>query len=172
MDGPVPLLLTLLRYHRIITANSMYRHPTLERIEHSKQVAVATFLDMGYSYNKIAKCLSIGKHTIAKIKAEIPSNSLEVEQCKKVMIAKSYSVSNRAINRISDEKLDACSAPQLAMVSGIFIDKARDIEGLNRPQINIVNMVNDCEKTRQKIDQQMASIDAELAKRGVISASV
>jgi hypothetical protein len=140
---------------------------TLERIPHDKQVAVATFLDMGYSYNKIAKSLYIGKHTISRIAQSMPANSAEVEQCKKLMMQKSYAVSNRAINRITDEKLDACSAPQLAMVSGIFIDKARDIEGLNRPQFNIVNVVNDCEQTRAKLDAQMNTVNAEIERRSV-----
>src|SRR5258708_29285406 len=113
---------------------------TLERVTHDKQVAVSTFLDLGYSYRKIAKSLNIGQHTIAKIRSEIPSNSNEVEACKKIMIGKSYGISNRAMNRISDEKLDQCSAPQLAIVSGVFIDKARDMEGSNRPVFNTTNV--------------------------------
>ena len=132
---------------------------SLERVPHDKQVAIATFLDLGYSWKKIQnfyRC--VGPNTISLISKTTQPNDVDVIACKKVVLAKSWALSNRAINRITDDKLDACSAPQLAMVAGIFTDKARDMEGHNRPQFNIVTIIGECKQTRDKLEAQMQAV--------------
>ena len=133
---------------------------TLERIPHEKQVAIRALTLSGFSYRKIAKIVDTSQDTIVAVNRLVPSNTHGIEQYKKQLIAESYSISTRAAIRVTDEKLDACSAPQLAMVSGVFIDKARDIEGLNRPQFNIMNVVADCEATQRRLDERFAALQA------------
>ena len=137
---------------------------TLERIPHDKQVAVATFADLGYSQSKIARSLDISRNVVHAVLAQFPSNSAEVEQCKKIIIAKSYGLTARAWNRVTDEKLDAMNALQLTTIGAIGVDKARDMEGSNRPVFNIVNVVNDCQRTMSKVESQLALLDQADAK--------
>lgn len=139
---------------------------TLERIPHQTQVAIRGFQLAGFTHQRIKKMLDVSLDVVRYIARQNPSNTEEVDAFKKGLIAESYGIARRSAIRVTDEKLDNCSAPQLAMVSGIFIDKARDIEGLNKPQFNIVNIVNDCKQTRDKLEKEMQFIDAQIASRG------
>ena len=131
---------------------------TLERITHQNQVAIRALTLSGFPTRKIEKIVGVSRNVICAVNRMVPANSAEVDQYKKDLIAESYSISRRSAIRVTDEKLDACSAPQLAMVSGIFIDKARDIEGLNKQIFSIVNVVADCKTTRDKLEAQMGQI--------------
>ena len=141
---------------------------TLERIPHQTQVAIRGLQLAGFTDTKIAKMVGVSRDVALHVKRLIPANTAEVDTMKKQLIAESYGLSARSFIRVTDEKLDAMNALQLTTIGAIGIDKGRDIEGLNRPQINIVNMVNDCEKTRAKVESQIGSIEAELVKRGVV----
>lgn len=127
---------------------------TLARIPHDKQVAVATFFDLGYSQSKIARSLDISRNVVHSILAQFPSNSTEIEHCKKTMISKSYGIAHRAFNRVSDTKLDAMNALQLTTIAAIGIDKARDMEGSNRPVFNIINVVGELQSKLDNIRHQ------------------
>lgn len=131
---------------------------TLERIPHDKQVAVATFFDLGYSQSKIARSLDVSRNVVHKILAEFPSNSPELEQCKKSIISKSYGLVARAWNRITDDKLDAMNALQLTTIGAIGVDKARDMEGSNRPVVNIVTMVGDISRRLDEVKAQRTAL--------------
>jgi hypothetical protein len=131
---------------------------TLERIPHDKQVAVATFADLGYSQAKISRSLDISRNVVHSILAQFPSDSAEVEHCKKTMISKSYGIAHRAFNRVTDEKLDAMNALQLTTIGAIGIDKARDMEGSNRPVFNIINVAADLSKRLSDIKQKQAAL--------------
>jgi hypothetical protein len=139
---------------------------TLERIPHHTQVAVKTLTLLNVPYRKIAKALEISTPTITQINRQVPADLDEITHFKNRMVAESYSIATRAAIRVTDEKLDACSAPQLAMVSGVFIDKARDIEGLNRAQINIVTVVGECRQTAAKLEREIHALDAILMPSG------
>ena len=131
---------------------------TLERIPHDKQVAVKTLAFLGYPYRKIAKALSVSLPTIVFINKQVPSNSHEVEQFKKQLIGESYGLTARAWNRISDEKLDAMNALQLTTIGAIGIDKARDMEGSNRPVFNIINVAADIQKGIAELERKQAAL--------------
>ena len=135
---------------------------TLARIPHQTQVAIQALLFVGHSGVKISKALGVSQDVVGKIRRELPSNSLEVETFKKDLINRSYSIAHRSMIRVSDEKLDACSAPQLAMVSGIFIDKARDMEGLNKPVFNVVDIAMSIEKLTIAARQRLDAINTQL----------
>ena len=133
---------------------------TLERIPHDKQVAVASFFDLGYSQSKIARSLDISRNVVHNILAQFPSNSSELEQCKKTIISKSYGLVARAWNRVTDDKLDAMNALQLTTIGAIGVDKARDMEGSNRPVVNIVTMVGDLSSRLTAIKRKQQAIEA------------
>lgn len=141
---------------------------TLERIPHEKQVAVKTFLMLGHSYRKIAKALDISTGTITTINRQSPANIDEVEQFKKRLIAESYSLTARAWNRVTDDKLEHMNALQLTTIGAIGIDKARDMEGSNRPVFNVVTVINECKQTREKLERELMSAQSI---RGEIDAS-
>ncbi len=46
---------------------------------------------------------------------------------------------------------------------GIAIDKARDMEGSNRPVFNVVTVINECKQTRDKLERQMQAVDGRIA---------
>lgn len=138
---------------------------TLERVPHQTQVAIRALTLSNFSQRQIIKALGVSFDTIAAVNRMVPSNNSDVEQYKKDLTKEAYSISRRAAIRVTDDKLDACSAPQLAMVAGIFVDKARDIEGLNRLQFNIVNVVQDCEATKNRLEAQMNAIQAAKSRR-------
>ena len=131
---------------------------TLERIPHDKQVAVRTLSILGNPYRKISKMLGIGLGTITAINAMVPSDSEEVEQFKKRLIGESYGLSTRAWVRVTDEKLDAMNALQLTTIGAIGIDKARDMEGSNRPVFNIINVAADLSKRLGELKQKQAAL--------------
>ena len=63
-----------------------------------------------------------------------------------------------AMSKVSAEKLDACSAPQLMMVAGIAVDKARDMEGSNRPVFNIVNVVGELRNSLADLEAKQIAL--------------
>jgi hypothetical protein len=94
------------------------------------------------------------------INRQFPSNSDEIEQCKKRLIGESYGLVARAWNRVTDDKLDAMNALQLTTIGAIGVDKARDMEGSNRPVVNIVTMVGDLSSRLTDIKRKQQAIEA------------
>ena len=133
---------------------------TLERIPHDKQVAVYSLHSLGYSDNKISHTVDLSRPTVAYIRSQIPSNPQEVDTYKKGLIAWQYGVSQRAMCRITDDKLEKMNALQLMTINAIGIDKARDMEGSNRPVVNIVTMVGDLSSRLTDIKRKQQAIEA------------
>ena len=131
---------------------------TLERIPHDKQVAVYALHNSGYSYPKISKALDISCPTVGYILKQIPADLGEVDRYKKQLIAYQYSVSQRSINRITDEKLDQMNALQLMTINAIGIDKADMMQGNQRPTFNIVTVVNETKQALESLRSLKASL--------------
>lgn len=131
---------------------------TLERIPHDKQVAIRSLQLVGYPTARIARLVGVSPDVAYQVARLFPSNSEEVERCKKQLITESYGNAARAMVRVTDEKLDAMNALQLTTIGAINIDKARDMEGANRPVFNLVNVVADCKNTAERIETQLAAI--------------
>ena len=131
-------------------------HLTLERVPLHKQIYAKALLDMGAGLNAVADECSIGKSTVVAIKRKTDYGTSVLEAAKRSMPAAFYAIAGLSMSKVSPSKLDACSAPQLMMVAGIAVDKARDMEGSNRPIFNIVNVVNDAQRTIAKLDAQMS----------------
>jgi hypothetical protein len=133
---------------------------TLERIPHDKQVQVRTLSMFGTPYRTIAKLVGIGKDAIISINRQFPSNTDEIDQCKKRMIGEAYGLTARSWLRVTDDKLDAMNALQLTTIGAIGVDKARDMEGSNRPVVNIVTMVGDLSSRLTDIKHKQQALEA------------
>ena len=116
---------------------------TLERVPLHKQIYARALLDMGTSTRSVASECSIGLSTVQAIKQKQDYSEQFLEAVKRKLPTAFYALGGLAMSKVTEDKLEACSAPQLMMVSGIAVDKARDMEGNNRPIVNIVTMVGD-----------------------------
>lgn len=131
---------------------------TLERIPHDKQVAVHALHISGYASRKIAKTVELCQETVLHILRQNPSETSEIEQYKKALIGRQYGIAMRASNYITDDKLDKMNALQLMTINAIGIDKARDMEGSNRPVFNIIQMAADFGKGMAELKQKQAAL--------------
>lgn len=146
-------------------------HLTLERVPIHKQIYAKALLDTGASISAVAEECSMGNSTVVAIKRKSNYDMGFLETVKKQLPTAFYALAGLSLSKVSPEKLDACSAPQLMMVSGIAVDKARDMEGSNRPVFNVVTVINECKQTRDKLELQMNQVQAARA-RLMVSQSV
>lgn len=133
-------------------------HLTLERVPIHKQIYARALLDTGASVRTVAEECSIGNSTVVAIKRKTDYDMRFLDTVKRSLPTAFYALAGLSLSKVSPEKLDACSAPQLMMVSGIAVDKARDMEGSNRPVFNVVTVINECKQTRDKLEQQMTRV--------------
>lgn len=138
---------------------------TLTRTPEAKQVYARALFDLGFTIREVTRKAGISNDTAMAIKRRCDYNSDSLEQLKKILPNKFYGLANESLNHLSPEKLEKCSAPQLMMVTGIAIDKARDMEGSNRPQFNIVTVVNECRQTSERLAKEIGTLDTLLVDR-------
>lgn len=129
-----------------------------------KQFAIKALLESGIPIRDIAEECGVSPNTVTRVKRKFPSNNGVVETLKKCLPATFYTMSTLALANISPKKLQDSSALQLATVSGICVDKALSMEGLNRPVFNVVTVVNECRETREKLERQMGMITEARAR--------
>ena len=131
---------------------------TLERVPLHKQIYARALLDMGTSTRSVASECSIGLSTVQAIKQKQDYSEQFLEAVKRKLPTAFYALGGLAMSKVTEDKLEACSAPQLMMVSGIAVDKARDMEGNNRPIVNIVTMVGDLTARLNDIKTKQAAL--------------
>ena len=131
---------------------------TLERVPLHKQIYARALLDMGTSTRSVASECSIGLSTVQAIKQKQDYSEQFLEAVKRKLPTAFYALGGLAMSKVTEDKLEACSAPQLIMVSGIAVDKARDMEGNNRPIVNIVTMVGDLTARLNDIKTKQAAL--------------
>ena len=74
--------------------------------------------------------------------------------------AMAYRLADDVMDMITPEEIVKAPLGVKMMAFGVAIDKARDMEGSNRPVFNIVTVVNEAQKTLAKLDSQLALLDA------------
>ena len=131
---------------------------TLERVPLHKQIYARALLDMGTSTRSVAEECSIGLSTVQAIKHKQDYSEQFLESVKRKLPTAFYALGGLAMSKVSEEKLDACSAPQLMIVAGVAVDKARDMEGSNRPVVNIVTMVGDITRGMNDLRSKQAAL--------------
>lgn len=129
-----------------------------------KQIYAKALLDTGATIRAVSEECGIGGSTVIAIKRKPDYDVRFLESVKKQLPTAFYALAGLSLSKVSPEKLDACSAPQLMMVSGIAVDKARDMEGSNRPVFNVVTVINECKQTRDKLELQMNQVHAARAR--------
>lgn len=136
---------------------------TLKNTPHQKQVFAKSLLESGFSKSQTAKLSHLSQHTIDEINRRSDYSIEEISKIQKRLPAKFYITSDWALNNLTPEKMESCSAPQLMMVAGIAIDKARDMEGSNRPIVNIVELSMSVTKALAESKQRVSLINQQLA---------
>ena len=134
-----------------------------------KQFAIKALIESGIPIRDIAEECEVSPNTVMRVKRKFPSNNQVVDTLKKCLPATFYTMSTLALANISPKKLADSSALQLATVSGICVDKARDMEGSNRPIFNVVTVVNECKQTMAKLDAEIGSIQVALVRKSTAS---
>ena len=151
---------------------TLERTPETFSIPLGKQLAVKALIESGIPYREIAEEIEISPTTVTKIARRFPSNNQVVETLKKTLPATFYTMSTLAMANISPKKLSDSSALQLATVAGICVDKARDMEGSNRPIFNVVTVVNECKQTMDKLNGEIGALQSALARKRNITSTL
>lgn len=131
---------------------------TLERVPIHKQIYAKALLETGATVRAVADECEIGQSTVVAIRRKPDYSANILESAKRMLPTAFYALAGLSMSKVSPDKLDACSAPQLMMVAGIAVDKARDMEGSNRPVFNLVNIVNETQRTIERLNSELSSI--------------
>ena len=88
-----------------------------------------------------------------------------VRALQKRLPAKFLHVANWSVDNITPEKLENCSAPQLMMVAGIAVDKARDMAGdTARSGFSVVDIAMNLQKALTDSRARLAAITSTIDK--------
>jgi hypothetical protein len=138
----------------------------LSRTPHEKQVFIRAMLDSKIPWRRIQKIGKVSSGVLLEIARRHDYEIEAVEAVRKRLPLKFYNLADEAMNHVSTEKLAACSAPQLMMVAGISVDKARDMEGANRPVFNVVDIAMNITKLVSESKARLDSITTKLSTQG------
>ena len=136
---------------------------TLTRTPYQKQVWAKALIDSGMSVRAVAKAATLSQDTVIAIKRLVPSNITEVEQCKKTVVGSFYGLARGCQEHITLDKLEESSAYQLMGMASLAVTAARDMEGSNRPVINIVELSMSVTKALAESKQRATLISEQLA---------
>lgn len=138
---------------------------TLERTPIEKQIYAKTLFDSGATYKAIQKAIpGISTHTLQSIKENNTYSASLLEEFKRRLPFKAYKLADDVLDLIDCNEIKKAPLGVKMMAFGVAIDKARDMEGSNRPIFNIVSVVADCKKTRDKLELQLSSINQARAR--------
>ena len=143
---------------------------SLAHTPHHTQATVAAMLDMGTSIRAVCKQMKIGHATVMAIKRTVPSNLPEVEAIKKRLPGRFYANANEFLNNITPEKLEAASAYQLVGMASLSVQAARDMEGLNKPTFNIIDIAMNVERLTAQAKDRLKSINSTLSEQDNVAA--
>lgn len=137
---------------------------TLERTPIQNQIYAKTLLDMGASIRSVAKRCHMGKDTVAVISRQQSYSQTVIDSFKRRLPFKFYQLADDALDLIDRDEIKKAPLGVKMMTIGIAVDKARDMEGANKPIFNVVTVINECKNTRDRLEQQLQGIDrAQLA---------
>src|ERR1700690_792544 len=111
----------------------------------------------------VCKQARLSTPTVMAIRRLIPSNLTEVETCKKTVIGSFYGLARGCQENITLDKLEQSSAYQLMGMASLAVQAARDMEGLNRPQFNVIEVALNVQRLTEQSQARLKAIDAALA---------
>lgn len=112
----------------------------------------------------ISKQSGLSQDTVIAIKRLVPSNLTEVEQCKKTVVGSFYGLARGCQEHITPSKLEDSSAYQLMGMASLAVQAARDMEGLNRPVFNVVEVALNVQRLTEQSQARLKAIDAQLQR--------
>ena len=113
--------------------------------------------------------MKLGQGTLEAIRRTLPPNLPEVETIKKRLVGRLYANANEFMNHITPDKLEIASAYQLVGMSTLSVQAARDMEGLNRPTFNIIDVALNVERLVSESKSRLESINARLTSTQIQS---
>lgn len=129
----------------------------------ANQIYAKTLLDMGVSIRKVSSKTEMSTKTIQVIKKRQDYSPVMLEEFKKRLPYKSYKWADDVLDIITVDEVAKAPLGTKVMLYGVAIDKARDMEGSNRPVFNIVGVVNDATRMLSRLDSQLSSIERSTA---------
>jgi len=135
---------------------------TLERTPIESQIYAKTLLDLNVSVNGVRRRTGLADITIRNIRDKQVYSPTLLENFKRRLPFKSYRMADDILDCIDVNEIKSAPLGTKMVAFGIAIDKARDMEGSNRPIFNIVSVVNECKQTRDKLEAQMSLVDTRI----------
>lgn len=131
----------------------------LERTPLERQILAKVMFDAGKTFKVIARALpGISMATLMAIKRNSSYDPVLLDSFKRRLPFKAYKLADDVLDLIDLSEVKKAPLNIKMMTFGIAIDKARDLEGSNRPVFNVVQVVNDCRKTRERLEWQLELI--------------
>ena len=135
---------------------------TLTRTPYQKQVWIKSLLEAGMTIRAISKSAGVSNEVVMACKRLIPSNLNEVEQCKKTVVGSFYGLARGCQEHITPSKLEESSAYQLMGMASLAVQAARDMEGLNRPTFNVIEVALNVQRLTEQSKQRLEAITSSL----------
>jgi hypothetical protein len=130
----------------------------------ASQIYAKTLLDLGGSIRVVARKTNLSPMVVQTIKHQQDYSAVQLESFKRRLPFKAYRLADDVIDVIDVDEIKKAPLGTKMMAFGVAIDKARDMEGSNRPVFNIVSIVNDATQMLSRLDSQLSSIkSAELS---------
>jgi hypothetical protein len=106
-------------------------HGFKKRVRTTKDdiIDATTMLEKGHSVGVIAKRLGLSNHQVVSIRDKRVELKNHTDIVKDVLGDFWYTLADAALSKVTEEKLEALSVPQLVTVAAIATDKARLLEG-------------------------------------------
>lgn len=131
---------------------------TLTQIPEVKQIHAKVLFDAGTPFGIIKKRTGLANDTLYAIKRNNEYSTTQLDEFKRRLPFKAYRLADDVLDLISLEEIKKAPLNVKMITFGIAIDKARDMEGSNRPVFNVVTVINECKQTRDKLESQLSSI--------------
>lgn len=139
-----------------------YQTQLSTRTPYQKQVWVKALLESGMTLRAVAKQAGIAIDTVIAIRRLMPSNLTEVEACKRTVVGSFYGLARGCQEHITPSKLEESSAYQLMGMASLAVQAARDMEGLNRPQFNVIDIALNIQKLTEASRTRLETITSTL----------
>lgn len=127
---------------------------TLERIAIQDQLYAKSLLDNGTPIRTVARLVGIQKDVVNHIAWKQDYSASMLENFKKRLPYKFYKYADDMMDLVSYDEMKKAPIGTKMVSVGIAIDKARDMEGSNRPVFNVVTVVQNLESRLTALDTQ------------------
>lgn len=140
------------------TSTSHYRLPTGANLNIGQRATIEAMHSLGIPKTKIAEEVGVSRTTVlGTLRNADHTDPRIVERVKKEMASHFWMTGNRALNGITEEKVAASSALQLATVAAISTDKALLLDG--KPTVRIEFQGQADQALGEQIERMQAELD-------------